>query len=335
MRFSILTGLALLASALLFAEHAQAGLYYNPATGRIEIGKTRLSRMFPAGQLRDDDSMIGSDDFDGISFGLAVLASSPRFSARPQPADYYVPNGGFDIGRARLFTVLADGQVNYSDTMTGKAIVEGNLGIGGTGNFQMSGGQINGDLYVRTTATYTLSGSAQVNHIFHDSAHNPPIDNALSDLQNLSDWGWMQLPTHNYTTNGNPFVVLQNVNITNANQSITLAAGANTRVVLRLTDFVMSAGTFTLQGTATTTFLINIAGKFSLSNAQIILAGIPAANVLFNIHGQGQQLTLNNSQLSGYLLALGRRVTVNGTTIHGRLFADQVNINAGAHIISQ
>ena len=333
MRFSISIGLSLLASALLFTEHAQAGLYYNPATGRIEIGKARLFSKLPAGQLRGDDSMIGSDYFDGISFGLSLLASAPRFSA--QPNDYYVPNGGFDIGRASLFTVLAGGQITYNDSMTGSAIVDGNFGIGGTGNFKMSGGQINGDLYVRTTAHYALSGSAHANHIFQDAAHNPPIDNALSDLQNLSDWGWMQLPTHNYTTNGNPFVVLQNVNITNANQSITLAAGPNTRVVLRLTDFVMNAGTFTLQGTATTTFLINISGKFSLNNAMIILSGIPAANVLFNIHGQGQQITLNSSQMMGYLLALGRRVTVNGSTIRGRLFADEVNLNAGAHIISQ
>lgn len=334
MRLSISIGLSLLASALLFAEQAQAGVYYNPATGRIEIGKTSLFPKLPAGQLRDDDSMIGSDYFDGISLGLSLLGSKPRFSAQPQPADYYVPNGGFDIGRASLFTVIAGGQTGKDDSMSG-SFVDGNFAIGGNAKFKMSGGQINGDLYVRTTANYKLSGGAQVNHVFQDPAHDAPIDNALSDLQNLSDWGWMQLPTHNYTTNGNPFVVLQNVNITNANQSITLAAGPNTRVVLRLSDFVMSAGTFTLQGTATTTFLINISGKFSLNNAMIILSGIPAANVLFNIHGQGQQLTLNNSQMMGYLLALGRRVNVSGTVFHGRLFADEVNLNAGAHIISQ
>ena len=320
MRFSISIGLCLLASALLFAEHAQAGLYYNPATGRIDIG----------------EGMIGSNYFEGnIPLRLSLLKDTPLIPPPAQPADYYTPTGGFNIGRASLFTVLAGGQITYNDSMTGSASVDGNFGIGGTGKFKMSGGQINGDLYVRTTATYALSGSAQVHHIFQSPAHDNQIDNALADLHDLSDWAWMQLPTHNYTTNGNPFVVLHSVNITNANQSITLAAGANTRVVLSLSDFIMSAGTFTLQGTATTSFLINISGKFSLDNAQIILSGVLAANVLFNIHGQGQQLTLNNSQMNGILLALGRRVNVNGTTFHGRLFADEVNLNAGAHVISQ
>jgi choice-of-anchor A domain-containing protein len=319
MRFSLV--LSLLASVLVFAEHAQADINFDPATGRIHIG---------GGIAR---SAYFEDD---ISLGLSLIATAPLIAQQAQPDSYYDPvTGRIDLGRASLFTVLAGGQFGRDDSMSGSASVEGNVGIGGTGNFKMSGGQINGDLYVRTTAKYKLSGSAQVHHIYQDPAHNSPIDNALADLQDLSDWAWMQLPTNNYTTNGNPFVVLRNVNITNANQSITLAAGANTRVVLRLTDFVMSAGTFTLQGTATTTFIINIAGKFSLDNAQIILSGIPAANVLFNIHSQGRQITINSSQMSGILLALGRRVTVNSSTIYGRLFADEVNLNAGAHVISQ
>jgi choice-of-anchor A domain-containing protein len=220
--------------------------------------------------------------------------------------------------------------------MNGSSSVDGNVGIGGTAVFAMSGGQINGDLYVRTTANAFLSGPSSVHHIYHDAAHNAPIDNALTDAQNLSDWAWMEMPTNNYTTNGNPFVLLHNVAIINANQSITLVGGAHTEVVLSLTDFVMKAGTFTLEGTATTSFIINISRNFSLDNARILLAGVPAANVLFNIHGAGSQITFNQgTQMSGILIATHRRVTLNGATVYGRVFADSVNFTGGAHVISQ
>lgn len=322
MRFSISLGVFLLAAALLFAEHAQADLSYDPITGRI----------------KDDSGLTGLSYLDdNISLGLSLFAGAPLFAQPARPDTYVDPNTGrIDIGSASLFTVLAAGDLDNNDSMSGPSNVEGNVGIGGTGRFTVSGGQINGDLYVRTTANAFLSGPGSVHHIYHDAAHDVPIDNALTDAQNLSDWAWMEMPTNNYTTNGNPFVLLKNVLITNANQSITLIGGAHTEVVLRLTDFVMKAGTFTLQGTATTTFIINISRSFSLDNARILLAGIPAANVLFNIHGTGSQITFNQgTQFSGILIATHRRVALNGTTVNGRVFADSINITGGAHIISQ
>jgi choice-of-anchor A domain-containing protein len=322
MGFSISLRLSLVAAVLLFAEHTQADLSYDPITGRPDI----------------DGGMTESLYLDGnISLGLSLLAGAPLSAEPARPDSYIDPDTGrIDIGRASLFTVLAAGNINNDDSMSGSSYVEGNVGIGGTGKFKMSDGEINGDLYVRTTASSKLSGPATVHHVYHDPAHDAPIDNALADAQNLSDWAWMEMPTNNYTTNGNPFVLLKNVYITNANQSITLAAGAHTEVVLRLTDFVMKAGTFTLQGTATTTFIVNISGAFSLDNARILLAGIPAANVLFNIHGTGSQVTLNQgTQMSGILLATHRRVVLNGATVYGRVFADSINISGGARIISR
>jgi len=108
----------------------------------------------------------------------------------------------------------------------------------------------------------------------------------------------------------------------------------------------MSAGTFTLEGTATTTYIINVKNQFSLNNAKILLAnssgmvgspsGVQASNVLFNIRSSGIQISLNQgTQMSGVLLALGNKVSLSGGTVYGRVIGGQVNITSGGQVISQ
>ena len=343
-RFSISLGLSLLASVLVFAGHAQADIYYNPATGRMDIGM----------------GMTGSSYFENnFSLGLSFLPSAQLFTEQAQAnVDYDPAIGGFyffsavagfdpapapppsqpfviDLGRASLFTVLASGK----NEMSGLATIYGNVGIGDHGEFKMSGGQIHGNLYVRTTAKYKLSGSAHIDGmIFQDPPHNSSIDNAIADAQNLTDAAWGLMATHNYTVNGFR-MDLQDVNI--KNQSLTLAPWPtmdSTPIVLHLTNFVMNGGTFSLTGTAATMYIIDISGKFSLSgNAQILLSGVLPSHVLFNIYGTGSMVSISGSSLmNGILLAMRRSVTVSGTgRINGRLFADEVNLNTGAQVISQ
>jgi hypothetical protein len=108
----------------------------------------------------------------------------------------------------------------------------------------------------------------------------------------------------------------------------------------------MSAGTFTLEGTATTTYIIHIKNQFSLNNAKILLAnmsgmvgsssGVQASNVLFNIRSSGVQISLNQgTQMSGILLALGDKVDLSGGKVNGRVIGGQVNISSGGQVISQ
>ncbi len=108
-------------------------------------------------------------------------------------------------------------------------------------------------------------------------------------------------------------------------------------IVLNLTDFVRTNGTFTLQGTAATTYIVNVSRNFSLNNSSVILSGgLLASHVLFNVVGSGGQVSLNQgTQMSGTLLAMARKVDLSGGKVFGRVLADQVVITSGGQVISQ
>src|SRR5436305_15141271 len=112
-------------------------------------------------------------------------------------------------------------------------------------------------------------------------------------------------------------------------QSATAAGAPGETVVLQLGNFQLAGNsTFTLQGSATTTFIINIGKSFSLSdNAQIILAGgVQWNNVLFNVHRRNGLASLSgNSVFQGILLANGRTVHLNDqASVAGQVIASRV-----------
>ena len=155
------------------------------------------------------------------------------------------------------------------------------------------------------------------------------MTNALADAGSLSDAAAAEMSTPRYAS-------ITNVNITNASQSMTITGNDHEKVVLNLSNFVMSAGSFTLQGTMYTAFIINVAGNFSINNSHIYLSGVPPANVLFNLPGSGGQVSLNQgTTMSGILLATDRRVDLSGGKVYGRVIADQFNITSGGQVISQ
>jgi hypothetical protein len=273
--------------------------------------------------------------------GLLVVANDAKAvcgSAYPDT----LPGGRINVGTfGSIFTVLAAGDVNYTnDTFTGPSFVQGNIGVGGKANFSMSDGEIDGDLYMNSFGRFSMSGPAHFS-AGHGVKNNQDtvLNQALTDAQNLSDAACGETPSAQYAS-------ITNVNITNSSQSMTIMGGPNQKIVLSLQNFVMSAGTFTLQGTTTTTFIINIKNQFSLNNAKILLAdpsgtvgspgGVQASNVLFNILSSGQQISLNQgTQMSGILLALHDKVSLSGGKVFGRVIGDQVNITSGGQVISQ
>jgi len=275
----------------------------------------------------------------GPTFRLLVIASALLYVGEARAANPYpygpdtLPNGAINIGPfIQQFTVLSNGgDISLIDnTFTGPSYVKGNMGIAGAGNFSMSDGTIDGDLVYHTGAKVSLSGPAKVTgHQYSDAAHNTILSQAASDSQGLSDLAAMELSSPQYAS-------ITNVNISNVGQSMTIMGGPNQKIVLNLQNFVMSAGTFTLQGTATTSFIINITNQFSLNNSQILLSGVPPANVLFNIRGTGSQVSLNQgTSMSGFLLATKRKVDLSGGKIFGRLVANQINITSGGQVVSQ
>jgi len=242
-----------------------------------------------------------------------------------------------------------------NDTFTGPSFVQGNIGIGPNGTFSWSDGTIDGDVYMDGSGGFTMSGPAHftAGHMVKYNQH-AGLSSAFTDYQNLSSAAASDPCTNNYTVNGTP-TILTNVNITNVSQSMSLApiGSPNQKIVLNLSNFTMSSGTFTLEGTATTTYIINVAKNFSLNNAKILLAdlsgniynganpsstytGVMPSNVLFNIRSSGIQVSLNQgTQMSGILLALNDKIDLSGGKVYGRALGGQVNITSGGQVISR
>lgn len=250
------------------------------------------------------------------------------FTADPTYQDTIGPY--INVGRASLFSVLSYGDLNsYDNTVTGPSIIRGNVGIGGNGNFSMSDGDLYGDVYIHHGGNVTFSGPA--NHHGYNTYYNAdtPINNALQDAWSLSAKAASETSTNNYSHTGN-----FNGTTENGNQNVSLFSSG--RVVLNLQDFVMTGGVFTLQGTATTTYIINVRRNFSLNNSSISLSGISSRQVLFNITGTGSQVSLNQgTSMGGILLATQRKVDLSGGKVFGRVIANQVNITSGGQVISQ
>lgn len=237
-----------------------------------------------------------------------------------------LPGGAINVGSADYFTVLAKGDAGFTDnTITGPSFVTGNYGLGGgklsitgsskiTGNLvKHSGTQVNGQ--------GAISGSITTN--------DAQLDGAWADAMTLSDMAAAEAVTPAYAS-------LTDVNISNPSKNITITGGPGEKVVLSLQSFAISNGTFTLQGTATTTFIINVAKNFSLNNGNIVLSGgVIPQNVLFNIRGSGGQVSLNQgTHLPGVLLAINRKVDLSGGRVLGKVIANQVVITSGGAVVT-
>ena len=240
--------------------------------------------------------------------------------------------GAINVGRDNTFTILTSGDLNdTNNTMLGSTSkVTGNIAIGGHGNFSMSNSSyVTGDIVMNQYGTFTMdSTSRHIGKTYYNQDTN--INNALTDTQSLSDAAFAEAVTP-------AFAGLTNVNLSNgAHMSITGAA--NQKVVLDLTDFSLSSGSwFTLKGTATTTFIINVTNTFSLTGASwISLSNVPPRNVLFNVVGTGSQVVMSgNSYMYGILLAKKRQVALTGSWIKGRLIAEQLSLTNGGQVCSQ
>ena len=260
-------------------------------------------------------------------------------------------DGSINVDAAKQFTVLSRGDMSsYDNNITGPSLVIGNVGIGGKGNFSMSDGTIQGDLYMNDTGTFSISGPAKITgrkHGIHFAAPNDSTSqqavldkavNNMNDTSGLSYAAAQENRTYNYTFNGTQATTSNYLSTVNTGQSMTVVANPFARkVVLNLQDFVMTSGTFTLQGTTMTTYIINVSRNFSLNNSKVVLSGgLLASHVLFNVKGTGSQVSLNQgTSLQGIMLAYNRKLDLSGGKIYGRAFANQVVITSGGQVISQ
>jgi len=263
-----------------------------------------------------------------ILTAVFVLSSLATFNVK---ADLF--SCGVDLGaagRTKQWAVFTLGNnVSLNVNMSGQALVIGDVGAAGTGNVTLGSGQarIQGSLYQHTGGNLNNSGTITGSR-FQNPATDSLLNQAAIDAQNASDEAWALPVTPAYSS-------LTNVNLSGGNITIT-GSGC---VVLKLTNFVISGrGTFTLAGTAGTSYIINVSNQFSLSNSsQIILGtGIRPQDVLFNVRGTGSQVNLSGAtQFNGILLATKRTVSISGSTqVRGEVIANSVIVSGQARVVT-
>jgi hypothetical protein len=193
-----------------------------------------------------------------------------------------------EVGDLERWTVFSLGDGNNFSRAFGHSLIDGDLGLAGNGNFLMGGhATVNGDVYDRSNGTVlTFQHAVITGSIFHDQ--DALLDNGVNEALAASAHAFSLAPNRPNTS-----VKLL------GNKALTITGAPGETVVLSLKNFILrDNSSFTLQGTATTTFVINVRKKFSLSgNSHIDLVGVQWDQVLFNVVGTGQRVSLGGSSV--------------------------------------
>jgi lipopolysaccharide export system protein LptA len=218
-----------------------------------------------------------------------------------------------DIGISGSYNNAGTGSQTFYSAKGNDLKLSGNVNVAGT-VFMDSGTGTSGSY---SEGKFTKSGNVVVtgNSGNANLTHHSDLSQGVYDAVRAA--GDAANPLLHPTTAGSPTTI-------NTNQSMTLTA-TSTSTVLRLQDFTLTGGTFTLQGTAAQGFIFNVSRTFSLSgNAKIALSGgITWDNILWNVTGTGTDVQLSSqSDLQGYLLASQRSVNMSGgSTVYGEVIA--------------
>jgi hypothetical protein len=250
-------------------------------------------------------------------------------------------HAGFSLGAASNYAVLFEGA--GSGTLSYNTfVVNGNFGIGGTGNFAISGGGtvINGNIDFSASNTGQLTGFS--------SLETPPtpvvtynvaaVTSALNTVNTLSTSLGSEAGTNIAITNGT---------VINASDG-TLDANGNR--VFDVTSFSSNSGnTITIDGDAAGDSVVlnfTAANGFNSSSgihfdSGVILDGISADQVLYNFSGGSTLNIVANNQhgnvLTGtpvqgiFLDPNGTGDQINNSAINGRIFGGD---SSDMHIVS-
>src|SRR5438874_5794309 len=267
--------------------------------------------------------------------GFSMLSISPK-SFLPIAASFVLLGAAHtkadvsgvipEIGDLERWTAFSLGDGNNFSRAFGHALIDGDLGLAGNGNFLMGGhATVNGDVYDRSNGSVlTFQHASVTGSIFHDQ--DALLDNGVNEALAASAHAFSLTPNRPNTS-----VKLQ------GNENITITGAPGETVVLSLKNFILGDNSsFTLQGTATTTFVINVSKKFSLSgNSHIDLAGLQWNQVLFNVVGTGQRVSLGGSSIfEGILMANNRTIKLKGdATVSGEIIANRLKLRGSSRVL--
>lgn len=236
---------------------------------------------------------------------------------------------GIDLGDLRRWAVFSLGGGVKDSDVTGHSNVYGDIGAAGNGDIDIGGdAMVHGSVYYHTGGKLTVAKKASITGTIHnDAASDAILDQDVIYANNASDAAFNLTVSPQYAS----------LTKIDTSKNMTITGGPNECVVLKLTDFMLKGhAILTLQGTATTAFIINVSKQFSLTDqAKIVLAGgVLASDVLFNVRGTGKDVTLDKtSSLTGILMANMRNVVLkDSTSVTGEVIANHIDIKGDATI---
>jgi len=223
---------------------------------------------------------------------------------------------GIVFGTVAVLALGSPTSVNLSGST-----ITGGVGVATTGNFGMSGGAISGNLYLDQAGTYNNSGGT-IGAVLQNAATDTLLAGWASSASSLSTTDAALSATINPPTS---------IVMSGGSQTITGGAGVN---VLNLDNLIMSGGVLTLSAPSGGSFVVNDFGSFTLSGAQILLAGsLGPGDVVYNLTQGGS--ALSGSTMFGILLGRSGTIGISGSYVCGEVIGggSAISISGGSNVV--
>ncbi len=228
------------------------------------------------------------------------------------------------LGTATGYGLLTG--VNETTVIGGAFKLTGNLGLAAGYNVKISGANSqSGTTYYdgsgsggqwSDSGTYTTAGSV-----------NQSMSGAVSSAITAS-------------SNAGALAATAGLSIQGSGSTYVLSAVTNlSENVLDISSVSLTNGTFTFNDNGYTgaKYIINVTGAFSLSNVTMQLqGGATAADIIFNIEGTGQTVSITGGTTLGTILVPNSNVTVGGGgSLTGELIAGANSAGKGYTVTEQ
>ena len=307
---------------------------------------SRLSRVLLAATLAlvSTASVKAQNFFDNTILGINLGNASGGTTGGHRHWAIFTLGGNVTITDPQSYTtttgIVPSGSPTSDYSAAGSADVYGNVGIYGSGRLSMTNSYIDGFVDEFSSPTNVLAGNGAnpyfLGSITHDSAY---LQQAYNDAIAAS-----AVAKALTATSGTVSTAVITSAKSQADLGITGSLAGNT-YVLNLTDLILqgTSAVLTLNGTATTNYVINVNRYMSLAGgAKINLAGgITPQNVLYNvnqntINGVQYDVTLSGgSEARGIILATTRAVKLTGDSkVFGEVIAKSVSLSGSSNVIN-